>query len=55
MKITSSLKTVLLVLSFLLFGVIIGRHSAIISAELTSVTNTGYEITFGESTHIYEY
>ena len=55
MKAITRIKTVLIAVTFLLFGILIGRHFTITSAELTHVTSIGYEITYGESTHYYEY
>lgn len=55
MKAKARIITALIAVVWLLIGVIAGRYSAIYSAELTHATDTGYEITFGNSTHYYEY
>ena len=36
-------------------GFYTGQHDAITNAELTHVTDTGYEITYHGATHYYDY
>ena len=45
--------TIILVLTTLVCGYIIGRQDTIRSAELLEVTDTEYYITFGDEVHSY--
>lgn len=50
-----SKSTILTILAMAIFfsGILIGRYFTITSAQLTHVTSTGYEITYGGEIHYY--
>ena len=47
------LVALILILTAFIGGFLFGRNNAITNAELTHVTDTGYEITYNGETHYY--
>lgn len=45
----------LLIIATFIGGFLFGRINTITNAELTHVTDTGYEITYNGATHYYDY